>query len=84
MHYPQPFFAMKFCTNVTNRNKKNIIFHFSHILGEDHQNFKNQVSFSKTFHHISIWVLKGLLFYNSFSTFWTSCRDLPPFNVNVL
>ncbi len=49
MHSPQPFFGMKFCTNVKNRNKKNIIFQFSHILGKNHQNFKNQVSFSNKF-----------------------------------
>jgi hypothetical protein len=55
---------MKICTNVKNRNKKNIILHFSHILGKNHQIFKNQVSFFFFKYHISIWVLKGGLLTN--------------------
>ncbi len=31
MDFLQPFFGVKFCTNVKNRNKNNIISHIPHI-----------------------------------------------------
>jgi hypothetical protein len=82
MHSPQSFFGMKFCTNVKNRNKKNIILHFSHILGKNHQNFKNQVSFSKKSPHFYLGSEGGSFFITFFQLFGQVVETYPCLMLN--